>query len=154
MVRDAVKNSICNQPEPSVPSTISSETTPSAWYSAMPGGTPPPAAGMDDTVDEPAYIIKQLLVASDKRTLSPRARCSYSRPLSGQKQKLRLSITSRYCAVSGPPSKKCSAAGTASDVRLAISQHIACCQVPGHIKPLTRMLGPCSQKLCEARLGE
>jgi len=49
-------------------------------------------------------------IFAETRTLSPRARCSYSRPLSGQKQKFRVSMTSRYCAVNGPPSKKCSAA--------------------------------------------
>ncbi len=37
-------------------------------------------------------------------TLKPRARCSYSRPGCGQKQKLMVSTASRYCTVLGPPS--------------------------------------------------
>ena len=38
--------------------------------------------------------------------LRPRARCSYSRPGCGQKQKFRTSSASRYCAVAPSPPRK------------------------------------------------
>lgn len=58
-------------------------------------------------------------------TLSPCARCSYSSPFSGQKQKFRASRTSRYCAVRSPRSTRWTTAQPFL-VQLSPSQHATC----------------------------
>lgn len=56
-------------------------------------------------------------------TLTPLARCSYSRSSLGQKQKLSASTTRRYCTVCGPPSKKCVSAQGQEPIPLRDTRH-------------------------------